>query len=129
MQQQRERDTGPERRLRSELHYRGVRFRLQRQIVTGTRRAIDIVFPAARVAVDVRGCFWHGHEHDAEEYGHTRTKNLDYWSPKVARNRARDHDTQARLTEAGWHVVVVWACDDLGRAADEIARIVRDRRQ
>ena len=127
MRQQRSQDTGPERRLRRELHLRGLRFRLHRPIVEGTRRRVDVVFVAARVAVDVRGCFWHGHDHDREQY--LRRKNLDYWSPKVDGNRRRDTDTEKRLRDAGWEVVVVWECEDLNDAADRVERAVRSRVQ
>ena len=127
MQAQRSRDTAPEVTLRRLLHSRGLRFRIHRRIVRGTRRAVDIVFGSAKVAVDVRGCYWHGHEHDRTRY--QRTKNLDYWLPKIAGNRARDADTERRLREAGWEVVVVWECEDLGLAADHIEALVRERRR
>lgn len=123
MQQQRSRDTGPELALRRMLHSRGLRYRLHREIVPGTRRRVDIVFGSARVAVDVRGCYWHGHEHAFEEY--RRRQNLHYWGPKIAGNRARDMDTSNRLLAAGWRLVVVWECDDLTLAADLIETHVR----
>ena len=53
------RDTGPEVRLRSALHKLGLRFRLQRRDLPGKP---DIVFPRQKVAVQVRGCFWHQHK-------------------------------------------------------------------
>src|SRR5581483_11314522 len=106
MQLQASKHTRPELALRRALHARGLRFRLHRQIVPGTRRTVDIVFGPARVAVDVRGCYWHGHAHEFEAY--QRRRNIDYWQPKIAGNRKRDADTECRLTEAGWLVVVVW---------------------
>ena len=60
MRAQRERDTGIERALRSALHARGLRFRLHRRVLPGSRREADLVFPGPRVAVFVDGCFWHG---------------------------------------------------------------------
>jgi DNA mismatch endonuclease (patch repair protein) len=126
MQLQRERDTGIELALRRQLHRRGFRYRLQQPIVPGTRRRVDIVFPSARVAVDVRGCYWHGHEHEFQAY--ERRHNLEYWTPKIAGNRARDQDTVKRLERAGWKVLIVWACDDLDVAADRIAATIRANR-
>jgi DNA mismatch endonuclease (patch repair protein) len=126
MQSQRSRDTTPEMALRRLLHARGLRYRVHRQVVPGTRRAVDVVFGTAKVAVDVRGCYWHGHDHDQSEY--RRTKNLEYWVPKIAGNRARDLDTEARLRQAGWEVIVVWECDDLPEAALRIEAAVRSRR-
>lgn len=125
MRQQRSQDTGPEIALRRELHRRGLRFRLHRAIVPGTRRRVDIVFGPTRIAVDVRGCYWHGHDHEFQEY--ERRANLSYWGPKIQGNRVRDADTEERLLAEGWTVRVVWECDDLQRSADEIEDLVRSR--
>ena len=46
--------------LRSELHARGLRYRLHKRLLNGLRREADLVFGPARVAVFVDGCFWHG---------------------------------------------------------------------
>lgn len=126
MQQQRSLNTGPEVALRRVLHGRGLRFRVHRQIVSGTRRRVDVCFGPSRIAVDVRGCYWHGHEHEFASY--ERRHNLEYWGPKIAGNRARDEDTARRLTEGGWELIVVWACEDYEAAADRIEARVRARR-
>ena len=126
MQLQRSHDTAPERELRSELHARGFRFRLHRPIVKGTRRTVDIVFPRQRVAVDVRGCFWHGHPHEFAAY--ERRTNLKYWSPKIEGNSRRDLDTERRLSDDGWTVVVVWECEPVDDAADRVSRVLRPNR-
>lgn len=126
MRAQRNRDTAPEVALRQILHRRGLRFRLHRPVVPGTTRRVDIVFGPAKVAVDVRGCYWHGHEHDQATY--RRTKNLDYWARKIAGNRARDADTEQRLRDAGWEVVVIWECDNPVDAAEHVETTVRARR-
>jgi DNA mismatch endonuclease (patch repair protein) len=57
-----------------------------------------------------------------------RTRNLDYWVPKIAGNKRRDADTETRLREAGWQVVIVWECEDIEVAADAIATSARRRR-
>ena len=58
MQQQPSRNTTPELALRSELHRRGLRYRVHVPILDG-RRKHDIVFTKAGVVVEVLGCFWH----------------------------------------------------------------------
>ena len=121
MQAQRERNTSPELALRRVLHGRGLRYRLHRSIVCGTRRSVDIVFVRARVAVDVRGCFWHG----CPEHATTPKSNTDWWTAKLDRNVARDADTVRRLSEAGWQVIVVWEHEDAEIAADRIELLVR----
>lgn len=125
MQDQRSRNTAPELALRRELHRRGLRYRLEVQIVRGTRRRVDIVFGPSRVAVLVDGCFWHG----CPQHGsHVPQVNEWYWPDKIAGNKARDADTDARLSNDGWLVIRVWEHEDPVAAAERIAVKVRDRR-
>lgn len=121
MKNQRTRDTGPELTLRRELHRRGLRYRLQRKPIPGLRRTVDIVFPRPRIAVDVRGCFWHG----CANCKTMPKANNSWWTEKIAKNRARDQATESALCEAGWNVIVVWEHDVCAHAADRIEQVVR----
>jgi len=95
MSAQRSRDTAPELALRRRLHGMGLRYRVHTAPVAGLRRRADIVFGPARVAVFVDGCFWHG----CPLHGQRRHDvNGWYWPDKIARNRIRDADTDARQT-------------------------------
>lgn len=97
--------TKPEVKLRSLLHRRGMRFRknfLVRADALSTRP--DIVFPKAKLAVFVDGCFWHA----CPEHGTSPRHNAEYWTPKLARNVARDAEVTAALERDGWVVVRVW---------------------
>ena len=124
MQLQRERDTAPEVALRQALHRLGLRYRLDRPIVPGTRRRVDIVFVRARVAVFVDGCFWHG----CPRHGVRDHKiNGWYWPDKIAGNKARDLDTGRRLRRAGWKVIRIWEHENPSRAAARVARVVQSR--
>ena len=124
MQLQRSRDTGPELGLRRELHRRGMRYRLDAQIVRGTRRRVDISFASPRVAIDVRGCFWHG----CPFHGRRRHRvNSWYWPAKISSNKHRDADTVRRLRKDGWYVIVVWEHQDPIVVADAIEHAVRER--
>lgn len=89
------------------------------------RRTADIVFGPARVVVEVRGCFWHGCPTHATD----PVANAAWWRDKITRNRARDADTDLRLREAGWQVVVVWEHEDHLTAADRVQEAVRRGRQ
>ena len=124
MQMQRERDTAPELALRRELHRRGLRYLLDRPVVPGTRRRVDIVFPKTRIAVFVDGCFWHG----CPEHG-KRTHHINgwYWPMKIAGNQERDADTNARLRAADWLVIRVWEHDNPSEVADLISQEVTKR--
>lgn len=124
MRRQGSRSTGPEMRLRRELHRRGLRYRVHRRILADVRRTADIVFGPSRVVVDVRGCYWHG----CPEHGTRPRNNSGYWDAKLARNRARDSDTEQRLRTAGWEVVVVWEHEDPVEAADRVEVTVEARR-
>lgn len=124
MKAQRQRDTAPELALRRRLRDRGLGYRLQMRPDPALRSRLDIVFPGAKVAVDVRGCFWHS----CPEHGTAPRANADRWAVKLARNVERDQATVDALTASGWHVVVVWEHDDPNAKAEEIALLVRARR-
>lgn len=122
MRRQANRNTAPEVDLRRELWRRGLRYRVH---VAGLvpRRRIDIAFAGPRVAVDVRGCFWHGCPQHATEPKH----NADWWRRKLDGNVRRDADTIARLEELGWVTVVVWEHEATADAADRVEAVVRSR--
>jgi DNA mismatch endonuclease (patch repair protein) len=116
MSRRRSRDTAPELALRSALFKLGLRFYVHRRPVPELRRAADIVFPRSKVAVLVDGCFWHG----CPEHGNTPRANAWYWPDKIARNKSRDADTNARLEARGWTVIRVWEHEDPELAATRI---------
>ena len=120
MQAQRVRDTAPELALRRELFRRGLRYRLHRRVVPGLRREVDIVFPRAKIAIEVRGCFWHA----CPEHATQPRANADWWRTKLERNVERDRDTERRLQDAGWKVVVMWEHDDPSATADQVGRLL-----
>lgn len=124
MQSNRSRDTSPELTLRRRLHAAGLRYRVCTRPLPGVRRNIDVVFRPAKVAVEIRGCFWHG---CPTHYKPPATNN-SYWAAKAARNMARDADTERRLAEAGWLLIVVWEHEDSSAAADRIVDAVQARR-
>lgn len=119
------RDTRPERELRSELHRRGLRFRVHRRVEPPLRATVDIAFGPAAVAVFVDGCFWHRCPEHA-----TRPKaNGTWWEEKLAANVERDRRTDEALRERGWAVIRVWEHEAPDVAADRIERAVRSGRQ
>lgn len=123
MQAQRRKDTRAERAIRSALHRRGFRYRLEWP-VPGRRRRIDIAFPSIALAVFVDGCFWHG----CPEHATWPKANAEWWREKIEANRVRDADTNARLEAAGWRVIRVWEHEDPDEVAALIAAEVSQRR-
>lgn len=114
------RDTGPELELRSELHQRGMRFRVHQRALPGRP---DIVLTRARVAVFVDGCFWHA----CPEHGVLPKSNRDWWRAKLDRNVERDREKDADLDELGWFPVHVWEHEEVCEAADLIEALWRRR--
>ena len=102
--------------LRSILHKRGLRFRIQRRLIPGSTRSVDIVFPKARLAVFVDGCFWHG----CPIHGTQPKSNVEWWRAKIHQNKDRDLETNELLRELGWDVLRVWEHEDPEDASERI---------
>jgi DNA mismatch endonuclease (patch repair protein) len=99
-------DTTPEMIVRRALTRLGARYRLHRKDLPGSP---DVVLPGRRLALFVHGCFWHGH--DCARGARVPKANRDYWTAKVARNRARDAKNRDALEAAGWRVATLWECE------------------
>ena len=121
MRGNRSKNTTPEMKLRSLLHRRGLRYRVDAPPTPERRRRADVVFPRERVAVFVDGCFWHG----CSEHYRPSTRNIAFWEEKLATNRSRDAQTNEALDAAGWTVIRVWEHEDMSEAADKIEAAVR----
>lgn len=113
MSRQRTAGTRPELAIRSELHRRGLRFRVNVGDLPGRP---DIVFTRARIAVQVDGCFWHG----CPEHGSVPKSNTEWWRTKLEANRERDVRNDAKLSAYGWLVIRVWEHEDPSAVADTI---------
>jgi DNA mismatch endonuclease (patch repair protein) len=116
MRGNRRKDTRPEIAVRRELHRRGLRFFKNRRPVHDVRCEADIVFPRARVAVFVDGCFWHG----CPEHGMRPASNSSYWNAKIDRNTARDRRNNEWLRSTGWLIVRGWEHEPAGGIADRV---------
>ena len=83
---------------------------LRRNRISGWRRhpglpgKPDFVFPAARLAVFVDGCFWHG----CRWHCRRPTSNTTFWSGKLAANRQRDRTVNRLLRAKKWLVLRIW---------------------
>ncbi|MGH9029792.1 MAG: very short patch repair endonuclease [Acidimicrobiales bacterium] len=124
MRRQRRRDTKPEMELRRLLHRKGYRYRVDRAVLPGSRRRHDLVFSSVKVAVEVRGCFWHS----CPQHTTQPKTNSGWWTEKLMGNVARDTDTAERLSRAGWELVVVWEHEDSAVATERVARVIDARR-
>ena len=98
--------TKPEITVRKWLWAHGYRYRLNVKSVPGKP---DIVMRKYRTAIFVNGCFWHGHE-GCRQFVLPKT-NTPFWQAKIDRNRERDRRNYQLLLDAGWQVIVIWACN------------------
>lgn len=113
--------TGAEIALRRELFARGLRYRVNFEILRKPRRTADVVFPGKKIAVFVDGCFWHG----CPLHATWPKQNARFWQQKIDANRVRDADTTERLRSMGWTVLRVWEHEPAALAADIIEELVR----
>lgn len=115
MSKVRSKDTKAELALRRVLHAHGVRYRLHARDLVGCP---DLVNRSRRVAVFVDGDMWHGNPAEPARRGRASFAELfptrtEWWIAKIERNRARDAEVTAALTEAGYRVIRLWERDVL----------------
>jgi DNA mismatch endonuclease (patch repair protein) len=123
MKRVRRRDTSAEILLRRVLHARGLRYFVDKAPIKGMRSRADLVFPRARVAVFVDGCFWHACPLHA-----TKPKsNHEWWETKLRANVERDRRTDAALAAANWAVLRVWEHEPVDTAADRVQSALAGR--
>lgn len=84
---------------------------LRKHRITGWRRhqkgaygSPDFIFPKAKIALFADGCFWHG----CPRHCIMPKSNKKYWTPKIARNKARDRAVNTRYKAKGWRVLRIW---------------------
>lgn len=123
MQAAKPRDTAPEKALRSELHKKGLRYRVNSRPIKQLNRRADIVFRSAKVAIFVDGCFWHG----CPIHGTQAKANAVFWKNKIKQNQMRDKNTNERLKKAGWKVIRVWEHENPEKVATKIYNIALKR--
>lgn len=100
----RAKNTKPEMVVRGALSRLGYRFRLHVRKLPGCP---DIVLPRYATVIQVKGCFWHGH--DCLK-GRLPRSNRSYWIPKLKLNKMRDRKNERKLRRMGWSVKTIWEC-------------------
>ena len=112
MQGNKRTNTKPELLVRERLRKAGLTgYRLQWKVPGHP----DIAWPGKRVAIEVRGCFWHRCPHCKPS---APKKNVEYWEAKFARNVERDAENVHKLEEMSWRVHVIWECQLKKNAID-----------
>lgn len=120
----RQKGTEAEIALRRELYWRGLRYRIDFEVMQKPRRVSDIAFPRLKIAIFVDGCFWHG----CPEHASWPKQNAEFWKQKIETNRLRDANTNERLRSIGWTVLRFWEHESPIKAADTIVRLIATTR-
>src|SRR5262249_1208203 len=120
------RDTAPELAVRKALYARGLRYRGNPFLPTGSGLHVrpDVPFFSDRIALFIDGCFWNG----CPEHGTRPRVNVNYWRPKIDGNRARDRRNTATLKQEGWVVIRVWEHEPAQKVAQGVVEALRSRR-
>lgn len=106
MSQIKNKDTKPEKFVRSALHNSGYRFRLHSKDLPGKP---DIVLAKYMTIIFVNGCFWHRHE--GCKYSYMPKTNKEKWQKKFKDNVDRDLRVYSELMDLGWRVIILWECE------------------
>lgn len=122
MRRVKSKNTSLEKKVRSALHSRGLRYRLNYPL-SGKP---DLVFVRARVVVFIDSCYWHG----CPEHLRMPSSNQEYWKAKIERNIKRDANVNASYANTEWHVVRIWEHQlkqSFDEVIDELTDLVRLR--
>lgn len=102
------RDTKPEMMVRRLVHGMGFRYRLHARSLPGKP---DLVFVGRKKVIFVHGCFWHRHGSKKCKLARLPKSRLEFWRPKLEKNRDRDRHTKMELSRLGWEVLTIWECE------------------
>lgn len=69
----------------------------------------DIYIPSLCLAIEIRGCFWHGHQ--GCRYFVMPKSNTEFWLKKINGNIARDKTVTRQLRIIGIKTFVIWECE------------------
>ena len=115
----RSKDTWPEMTVRRLVHSLGYRYRLHSSSIPGKP---DLVFARRKKIIFIHGCFWHRHPDTACKLARMPKSRLEFWGPKLEKNRLRDERVAQELAERGWQSLTIWECQlrDIAAVAKEV---------
>ena len=101
----RSKNTLPELEIRKYLFSIGLRYRLHDKKLPGTP---DIILKKHNLVIQVRGCFWHGHQCGI---GHYPKSNQSFWLRKIKKNKSRDLKADQKLKRMGYKLIIIRECE------------------
>ena len=99
-------DTKPEIFVRRYIFKRGIRLRKNVKDLPGKP---DIAIKKYKLALNVHGCFWHGHQ-NCKKFRLPKT-NVEFWKTKIESNIERDERHRRSLSASGYQYWEVWECE------------------
>lgn len=108
----RSKNTQLEKRVRSFIHGRGLRFKLNSERNRKLPCQPDIVLPRYGTVIFVHGCYWHRHSEckSGSDFPKNPEKGSEFWKKKFRMNVERDRRNTIAMCELGWNVEIVWGC-------------------
>ena len=100
----RAKNTKPELVVRKYLSSKGFRYRIHDKKLPGIP---DIVIKKKSIAIQVRGCFWHGHRCHLTSCPKT---NRSFWKKKISDNRKRDKKNDRKIGRLGYRLLIIREC-------------------
>ena len=100
----RAKNTKPELLVRKYLYSKGYRYRLHDKRLPGCP---DIVLRKYRLAIQVRGCFWHDHYC---KLGTRPKSNRSFWNKKIRENKSRDSRNDKKIRRMEYKLLVICEC-------------------
>lgn len=99
-------DTKPELMVRRYLYHLGYRYRKNYDKLPGHP---DIYLKKYNTVIFINGCFWHAHTNC--KYFNIPKSNIEFWTSKFERNKARDLEKKDQLEMLGIKVITIWECE------------------
>ncbi len=115
----RSKNTKPEILVRKYLFANGIRYRLHDKTLPGRP---DIVIKKLKTIIDVRGCFWHGHQ-DCKFGDKVKCGTIEI-AEKVRSAMLRDKVNEEKWRQLGWKVITIWDSCEL-----EVKRKTSEKRE
>ena len=98
--------TKPELMVRAYLRNGGVQYRCNARGLPGRP---DISIQKWKLALNIHGCFWHGHQ-NCKDFRLPKS-NVAFWESKISKNIERDEANRQNLLALGFSYTEIWQCE------------------
>jgi DNA mismatch endonuclease (patch repair protein) len=69
----------------------------------------DFFIPYLNLVIDIRGCFWHGH--DGCRFYVIPKSNQQFWLEKIKSNKRRDNLNRRKTSSLSRRILIIWECE------------------